>query len=120
MNNSDTVALLCEWGQWSRQGGSGLGYVSASLVVMQLVMPTDMRSTSDICDDDAMRVDRAVSMLKRYDAKMFQVVELYFLYQLSMREIESRMRLSKADAVKLFAKSCGWLDCFLNVNSQAA
>ena len=120
MNNNDIVALLCEWGKWSRGGRPGLGAKSPMLFVMQLVQPSEMRASIDICDDDALRVDRAVSQLRRYDAVMHEIIELYFLQCLSMREIESRMKISKTVAVQLFAKLCGWLDCFLNVNSEAA
>lgn len=120
MGSVDTVALLCEWGKWSRDARNSLGAKSASLIVMRLVQPARMSSDPDICDDDALRVDRAASQLKRYDSKMYEIIELYFLHCLSMREIESRMRLKKTEAVQLFAKSCGWLDCLLNVNSQAA
>ena len=120
MGSTDTVALLCEWGKWSRDARNSLGTKSASLIVMQLVQPARMGSDPDICDDDALRVDRAASQLKRYDSKMYEIVELYFLRCLSMKEIESRLKLNRSQTEKLFSRACGWLECEPQVKDQVA
>lgn len=120
MGSTDTVALLCEWGKWSRDARNSLGTKSASLIVMQLVQPARMSSDPDICDDDALRVDRAASQLKRYDSKMYEIIELYFLHCLSMKEIEIRMRLTRGPCKDLFCRACGWLERELHVKDQAA
>lgn len=119
MSEIDVVALLAEWGQWSRVGKTSLKAKSSMLFVMELVQPAGCKSLN-ICDQDALRVDRAVASLKKYDARLFLVVELYFLDGLSMREIEGRLKLSKTEANKIFARACGWLECKLDVKSEVA
>jgi hypothetical protein len=120
MMNNDTVAMLCEWGKWSRSGFNSLGAKSASLIVMQLVQPASEQSPVNICDDDALRVDYATAMLRRYDAKMFEIIELYFLHCLSMKEIELKLRLTRGPCKELFSRACGWLECELQVKDQVA
>lgn len=119
MKTVDAIGLLCEWGKWSR-GRNELGTKSSMLVVMQLVQPASLGSSPDIGDDDALRVDRAVAQLRQRDAQLFLILDLYFVKCLSMREIESRMRLSKFSAAKVFARACGCVEGALINFSQVA
>jgi hypothetical protein len=119
MKNFDTISLLFEWGKWSR-GRNSLGAKSSMLLVMQLVQPASLNSSPDIGDDAALLVDRAVAQLRLRDGQLFVVLDLYFVRNLSMREIESRMKLSKFNAAKLFSRACGCVEGALINFSEAA
>ena len=119
MKTFDAVAMLCEWGKWSR-GRNELGAKSSMLIVMQLVQPAGLHSSPDIGDEDALLVDRAVAHVKRREADLYRVLHLYFVCNLSMREIELEMRVSRWCAAQLFTRACGCVEGLLINFADAA
>lgn len=114
MQNVDTVALLTEWGKWSRGGAGGLRAGSPMAVCMALVEPSGNRIALDISDEKALEVDRAVNDLRRQDSVRFDVIFLYFVKNFGVREVGLRMGLTRTKAAQLLAEALGWLDCRLN------
>lgn len=65
---------LNQWGLWCRSGRERLGYPARS-AFMRLV-PSDGRSAADICDDDAMQINRAVQSLP---GDLRKIVDLFYI-----------------------------------------
>lgn len=86
---------------------------------MALVEPTGCRVAIDISDDDAMRVNQAVSELGKHNGEASEVIILYFVRGLGTRELGLQMKMSRDKAAKILAHAMGWIDCRLNI-SQAA
>lgn len=120
MRETDTVALLAEWGKWSRGGYGNLGTRSAMAVAMELVEPAANRTAINICDEDALRVERAVARLRLRAPEQYQALNLYFVVGLGQREVALRMKISRDRASHILTAAISWVDCFFDNFCEAA
>lgn len=67
-------SLLDQWGLWAKDGRDRVGYPKQA-AFMRLV-PSGGHRTVMICDDEAMRINRAVQSL---DEELRHVVDLFYI-----------------------------------------
>lgn len=117
---TDTVALLAEWGKWSRGGLGNLGSRSSMAISMELVEPGNNRVCLNICDDDALRVEAAVRSLRAFDLMAVDALKLYFIVGYGEPQVALRLKVSLVRAQKILARAMGYVDCYLKNISVAA
>lgn len=77
---------LQQWGMWVRMGNDRLRVRSAWAIIMRNnVQGRGLPFL--LCDDDALRIDRAVSALKRHNQVLGRIVIMRYVQRKTLREI---------------------------------
>ena len=83
MASHQTQQKLQQWGAWLRGGSMGLGYgVNALAKVRGGGVPLPA-----ISDDEAMRIDRVMAILRRFNVEQYRCVKLAYVELQSNRAI---------------------------------
>jgi hypothetical protein len=109
MTEQNTAWLLAQWGMWQREGvGHRLNYKSPMAAFARTACET--RIVSEICDDDAMRVDAVMANLKLHNPTWYKVLVLAFVRGMGHRQVASRLGITRYAAGKLYEEAYCWVD----------
>ncbi|MBU6955899.1 antiterminator Q family protein [Hahella sp. HN01] len=109
----ETAWLLEQWARWSK-ADSGVGYPSSTPFAR--MAGSSVRSPV-ITDQEAARVDMAVSKLRARDEEMGEVVRLYYMAGENLSYVVRRIpKLDRRKADILVKSGIAWLDAALNAS----
>lgn len=117
-HEGETVQLLLRWGRWARQGAV-VGRITSPLGAMIKPIPREAGELDesevlpDLSDDDALVVDSVVARLKARLPQLFAVLQKYFIFRLTKREISRSLRCSRLVVDQLLAAAIAWVDSHL-------
>lgn len=83
----DADELLKQWGVWSWQSVGVPRCTSPMYVLMRDNVAQHSEPLADICDDDALAVDRIIGTMRRFRPEMAEIVTLYYRHNLTMSRI---------------------------------
>lgn len=113
MSEQNTAWLLAQWALWQREG-VGLRLSAKSPMATFARTACETRIVSEICDDDAMRVDAVMARLKKENPEWYKVLVLAFVKDLGPYQIAMRLNITKYFAVKLYEAAYVWVDVKLS------
>lgn len=99
MTEQNTAWLLAQWAMWQREGVV-LRLNEKSLMAAYPQTACGSRGYSEICDDDAMRIDAVMARLKLDKPDYFKILFLSFVRGLNATQIGARLGVSRYMAVK--------------------
>lgn len=109
MTEQNTAWLLAQWGLWQREGvGQRLNYKSPMATFA--CGAAELRIASEICDDDAMRVDAMMAKLKLHNPTWYKVLVLAVVRDMGHRQVASRLGVTRYAAGKLYEEAYCWVD----------
>lgn len=89
-----TIRLLTRWGEWARSGSSrNLGYPKASA----FVHAGEARETNAdvlLTDEDAERVERVMSNIKREKPDIFDVLAAWYVFSCTTTQGAKKLHIS--------------------------
>lgn len=103
MTEKNTAWLLAQWALWQREGVSLRMSARSPLAAMSKTA-CGAYVSSEICDEDALRVDRAMAQLKKECLQSYKVLILAYLYDLGPYQIAGRLKISKYFVVKIYER----------------
>lgn len=115
------VNLIEEWGKWASDHKDDLGSQSAWMSVMRGNVEFECGRSYCITDDDALVVDKAVSMLARHSVVLLNVLTYRYLAGWSPRDIasdyltvleygkDSKKKVGKETAYQMLARAEGFV-----------
>lgn len=101
----ETQQKLEQWGQWLR-GGSGLGYGANVIGAMR----GGGLPSAPISDDQALRIDRVIAVLKRTNVEQYRCIKLSYYERMSNRAIGREMEFSPNKVQRCITSAEHWLD----------
>lgn len=114
MTEQNTAWLLAQWALWQREG-VGLRLNAKSPMATFARTACEARIASEICDNDAMRVDAVMAKLKQINPTWYKVLVLAFVLDMGHRQVASRLGITRYAAGKIYEEAYGWVDgCFFN------
>lgn len=115
MSEKNTALLLAQWALWQREGaGLRLNYKSP-MATFSRTADDEERIYSEICDDDAMRVDAVMAKLKLHNPTWYKVLVLAFVRDMGHRQVASRLGITRYAAGKLYEEAYCWVDGCIDV-----
>lgn len=105
MGTVETQRKLQQWGAWLRGCSVGLGYgvnVLAKVRGGGVALPP-------ISDDEAMRVDRVLAILKRFNYEQYRCVKLAYAEQKSNRSIGREVGLQHMTVQRRIEAAEEWI-----------
>lgn len=98
---SSTISFILEqWAAWVREG-NGSGYTSPAYALMRDNSGGTV-SAARICDEDALRVDAAVCVLRRRNKAQAHAIELWYLGRCkSHSDLAERLQCGRGPAADL-------------------
>lgn len=114
MSEQNTAWLLAQWALWQREG-VGLRLSVKSPMVMFAAPRDEERIYSEICDDDAMRVDAVMAKLKLHNPIWHKVLVLAFVRDMGHRQVASQLGITRYAAGKLYEEAYCWVDGCIDV-----
>ncbi len=112
MAEQNTAWLLAQWALWQREGVSLRMSARSPLAAMSKTA-CGAYVSSEICDDDALRVDRVMARLNRESPELYKVLVLAFVRDLNAHQIAVRMGVSRYIAVKRYEDAYEKVDSLL-------
>lgn len=116
MSEKNTAWLLAQWALWQREGVS-LRMSARSPLASMAKTACGAYVASEICDDDALRVDRAMAELKRVNATWYKVLVWAYVYELGDRQVAARLNISRHAAARLYEDAYGWADARITLSA---
>lgn len=113
MTEKNTAWLLAQWALWQREGVSLRMSARSPLAAMSKTA-CGAYVSSEICDDDALRVDRAMAELKNLNKEFYKVLVLSFVRDYGDRQVAFHLNISRRAAAKLYEDAYCWVDSKLN------
>ena len=104
MAEQNTAWLLAQWALWQREGVSLRMSARSPLAAMSKTA-CGAYVSSEICDDDALRVDRAMAELKSLNGEYYKILVFSFVNDLSVGQVAVRMGFSRYMAVQLYEEA---------------
>lgn len=113
--------LIREWGKWAGQNIDNLGSQSSWLLVMRNNVEIERYDGCNITDDDALKVDKAVSKLAKHSVVLLNVLCYKYLAGWSPRDIaknyltileygiDSKKQVGKETAYQMLARAEGFV-----------
>lgn len=83
----DAEELLTQWGIWSWQGAGVPRCTSPMHALMRDNVAQHSELVANITDDDALRVDRIISTMRRFRPQMAEIITLYYRHDLTMTQV---------------------------------
>jgi len=83
----DAEELLTQWGLWSWQSVGVPRCTSPMYALMRDKVAQHSEPLADICDDDALTVDRIIGTMRRCRPQMAEIITLYYRHKLTMSRI---------------------------------
>lgn len=109
MSEQNTAWLLAQWAMWRREGG-GLRLNAKSPMAMFAAKDEEERIYSEICDDEALRVDAVMAKLKLHNPTWYKVLVLAFERDYGDRLVASHLGITRYAAGKLYEEAYCWVD----------
>ena len=109
MSEQNTAWLLAQWAMWQREG-VGLRLSAKRPMVTFARTACGTQIVSEICDDDAMRVDAVMARLKQVNPTWYKVLVLAFVRDMGHRQVASRLGITRYAAGKLYEEAYCWVD----------
>lgn len=117
MTEKNTAWLLAQWALWQREGVSLRMSARSPLAAMSKTA-CGAYVSSEICDDDALRVDRAMAELKSLSEECYKILVFSFVNDLSVSQVAVRMGFSRYMAVQLYEEAYQIVDELLTKYSD--
>lgn len=115
MAEQNTAWLLAQWALWQREGvGLKLNAKSPLAFLSQVADEESEIASSEICDEDALRVDRVMAELKSLSKEYYKTLVYSFVNNLSAGQVALRMGVSRYMAVKLYEEAYQKVDELLS------
>ena len=111
MTEKNTAWLLAQWALWQREG-VGLRMNARSPLAAMSKTACGAYVSSEICDDDALRVDRVMAQLKKVNPTWHRVLVWAFVMQWGERTIAARLGITRHAVGRLYEEAYGWVDGF--------
>lgn len=83
----DVEELLTEWGIWSWQSVGIPRCTSPMYALMRDNVEQHTDPLADICDDDALAVDRIIGTMRRCRPQLAEIITLYYRHKRTMTDI---------------------------------
>jgi hypothetical protein len=109
MTEQNTAWLLAQWALWQREG-VGLRMSAKSPMATFSRTACGAKVVSEICDDDALRVDAVMAKLKQVNPTWYKVLVLAFVRNYGDRQVATRLGITRYAAGKLYEEAYGWVD----------
>jgi hypothetical protein len=113
MGERKTDDLLKEWGKWNRQGG-GVDLSMRSVLANLIPVKRSGFIAANICDSDALIVDRAVAQLTKSRPLIGRVLWLQYVCGYSNSKIATVIGCTREQASNLSGRAWGLVDSALN------
>ena len=114
--------LLDAWGEWERCGSNVLRHLqtkSSMQAWMDSVLPARRAFAPGMSDDEALAFGRIMLQLKSARAASYEVLYMVHVDNASMRDVASRLNVSRDLAGKMYERAIGWLEgCFEFVDNS--
>lgn len=111
MSEINTAWLLAQWALWQREGVGLQLRAKSPLAFLSKVSDEELeRKCSEISDDDALRVDRAMAQLKKVNPTWYKVLVWAFVFDLGDRAVAARLGVTRYAAGRLYEEAYGWVD----------
>ncbi|GLS27754.1 antiterminator Q family protein [Marinibactrum halimedae] len=106
----DTPWLLDQWARWARSNPDNIGY--PTIEPFRRLLGSKGLSPA-ISDDEAMRVDAALSRLLARDSEMGEAVTKYYLYGGNLSRLARELKVDRRRAEVIVKAGTAWMDCAL-------
>jgi len=107
----ETQDKLEGWGKWMR-GGIGLGYGNVLSDLRGGGLPS-----APISDDQALRIDRVVAVLKQTNYEQYQCIKLCYEGCMAVRSIAREIKISHQTVTRRIEAAEHWLDVAFEVEN---
>lgn len=115
MTEKNTAWLLAQWALWQREGVSLRMSARSPLAAMSKTACVAYVS-SEICDEDALRVDRAMAQLKKHNPIWYKVLVWAFVAQLGPYQLATKMQLTRYSVGQLYEAAYMHVDRLLSLD----
>lgn len=120
MAEQNTAWLLAQWALWQREGVGLKLSAKSPLAFLSQVADEELEiASSEICDEDALRVDRVMAELKSLSKEYYKTLVYSFVNNLSAGQVALRMGVSRYMAVKLYEEAYQKVDELLSRYSDS-
>lgn len=110
------IDMLDAWGEWERCGSNVLRHLQTKSSLgawLDSVTTTHRGFGPSMSDDDALLFGQTMLALKNVRPGQYQVLFLVHVERCSMRDVSSKLNVSRVLAAKIYERAIGWLEgCF--------
>lgn len=114
--------LLEAWGEWERCGSNVLRHLQTKSSMqswMDSVLPSQRGFAPGMSDDEALAFGQVMLKLKTLRRASFEVLYMVHVDRASMRDVASRLNVSRESAARIYERAIGWLEgCFEFVDNS--
>ncbi|MBF0035842.1 antitermination protein [Citrobacter freundii] len=90
----DIQKVLDRWGAWAAGGGDTVDYAPIAAGFKGL-LPATRKSRVSCCDDDGIMISAAMNTLKKKDAYLCALLEMYYIRQIPLRALGDKLGISR-------------------------
>jgi hypothetical protein len=105
----DIQKVMERWGAWAADDGDNVDYAPIAAGFKGL-LPSTRRPRVSCCDDDGIMISAAMNILKKKDAYLCSLLEMYYIKQIPLRALGDRLGISRNLVAMRLQNAEGFID----------
>lgn len=115
----DAEELLTQWGIWSWQGAGVPRCTSPMFALMRDNVAQHSEPVANISDDDALRVDRIISTMRKFRPQMAEIITLYYRSDLTMSQVATLKVMNRLKVREIIQAGHAYVEAGLDMEVAA-
>ena len=122
----DIQLVLERWGAWAANNHENVSWSPIAAGFKGLI-PSKVKFRPQCCDDDGLIISSVMAVLKKKEPYQYQLLEMYYVYGITLRALGAKMGISLNQVVIRLQKAEGFvegclamlevsleMDCYMN------
>jgi hypothetical protein len=114
----DAEELLTQWGIWSWQG-AGVPRCTSPMFALMRDNVAQHSEPANISDDDALRVDRIISTMRKFRPQMAEIITLYYRSDLTMSQVATQKEMNRLKVREIIQAGHAYVEAGLDMEVAA-
>lgn len=115
----DAEELLTQWGIWSWQGAGVPRCTSPMFALMRDNVAQHSEPAASISDDDALRVDRIISTMRKFRPQMAEIITLYYRTDMTMSQVATHKDMNRLKVREIIQAGHAYVEAGLDMEVAA-
>lgn len=105
----DIQMVLERWGAWAANNHENVSWSPIAAGFKGLI-PSKVKFRPQCCDDDGLIISSVMAVLKKKEPYQYQLLEMYYVYGITLRALGAKMGISLNQVVIRLQKAEGFVE----------